>query len=239
MTHEQALERVRKLLALAESDNPHEAALAMGRAQALMESHRISMAALDDSPDDEPIQLWDDPLDSRVRATWKKRLGMTLCTANGCAIYNSSGALVITGRASNVQTVRYLYRYCVRAIDRLTRSNGAGNGRTWMNNYRLGCVDAIAKAIRAEREAEQSRMRQTVSNDESALIRVDAAIARVAAEYREADQYMHSKVQLGRGGSSSARYDGSARAAGRSDGAGIYSGGSRGAVGPGVRRIGA
>lgn len=40
------LERVRKLLALGQSSNPHEAAAAMGHAQKLMREHGISDADL-------------------------------------------------------------------------------------------------------------------------------------------------------------------------------------------------
>lgn len=40
------LDRVQKLLALAESDNEHEAALALGKAQALMAEHNITLGRL-------------------------------------------------------------------------------------------------------------------------------------------------------------------------------------------------
>lgn len=239
MTHDEALKRVRKLLALAQSDNEYEAALALGRANALMERHRIEAAALDDSPEaDEPVEVWDDPLDEKARATWKWRLAHNLAKANGCALYVNKGAIIITGRASNVKTVRYLYRYCIRSIDSLARVKGKGNGRTWMNNYRIGCVEAIGAAIKAERDAERAKLREATAGDSMALVRIDNAIARVDSEVKSADHFMRSKIRLVSGRGSSFRHDGSGRAAGRSDGAGIYGSGSRGAVGAGTRRIG-
>jgi len=240
MTHDEALQRVKKLLALSQSDNEHEAALAMGRAQALMERFKIETATLDepDTPD-EPIEVWDDPLDNESRSTWKGRLGITLSRANGCTTYKSGRSQIITGRASNVQTVRYLYRYCVRSIDSLALANGRGNGRTWINNYRLGCVQAIGDAIRDEREATRSEMREAVAGDSMALIRVDNAITNIINEEKDSDRHMRAKVKLVSSRGSSSRYNSSARSAGRSDGAGIYGSGSMGSIGAGSRRIGA
>lgn len=41
MNHNKALEKIKKLLRLAASDNPHEAAAAMRQARALMEKYRL------------------------------------------------------------------------------------------------------------------------------------------------------------------------------------------------------
>ena len=46
MTREQAIDRAKKLMSLGNSDNPHEAALAVSRAQELLSRHAIEMADL-------------------------------------------------------------------------------------------------------------------------------------------------------------------------------------------------
>lgn len=46
MTNEEALERVKKLLQLAKSDNVHEAAAALALAQKVIDRHKIDAAAL-------------------------------------------------------------------------------------------------------------------------------------------------------------------------------------------------
>lgn len=47
MSDDKLMDRVRKLLALAQSSNPHEAAAAMAKAKALMDEHRLTMTDLE------------------------------------------------------------------------------------------------------------------------------------------------------------------------------------------------
>ena len=53
--NEKLLEKLKKLLALAKSDNPHEAALALQRAQKLMQAYNITQADLALSDIDESV----------------------------------------------------------------------------------------------------------------------------------------------------------------------------------------
>lgn len=48
MNYNEALDKVRKLLRLSESSNPHEAALAASRAQEIMERFKIERLSMDD-----------------------------------------------------------------------------------------------------------------------------------------------------------------------------------------------
>ncbi len=50
MTREEAIEKARKLMALGDSENEHESALAMARAQALLERFEIELADLQAEP---------------------------------------------------------------------------------------------------------------------------------------------------------------------------------------------
>jgi hypothetical protein len=236
------LRKIRALLKLGESDNPHEAASAVAMAARLMEKHAITSAALEfEKPEAEPaeeVQNFNEPFGGR--STWHYRLAVVLAKGNGCFIYGSGGALKITGRPSGAETVRYLFAYCTSEIDRITRANTRGEGRTYSNNYRLGMVDTIGKAIKAEREAVRGEMRREAhtSGGDSALVVVDNAIAVIDEQEKEADRYAHKSLRLSSGGSSSYRGNASARGAGQAAGAGVYPGGAGGRVGSGARQLG-
>ena len=93
MTQIEIIERVRKLLALADSDNVHEAANDAAQAQKLMAKHAIESVMLDIHADetgdeDEPIES--DTLiamDGGRIATWKLNLTRHVTNANGCRYY--------------------------------------------------------------------------------------------------------------------------------------------------------
>ena len=239
-TRDEALAQVRKLLALAQSDNEHEAAAAMARAQTIMDRHKIEAAMIDATPDDEPaeeIDNWEDPID-KGGAAWRSRLAQVLGRSNGCQVYKSGSPLYIIGKASSVQTVRYLLDYCAREIDRLAACK-RGNGRTWLNNYRHGCVDAVSLALDNEAAALRANMRAEAESAGTALARIDNALAVVQRDYQEAARWGRLHLGLRNRSGSRSRGNASARAAGRSDGSGIYpGGGQRPGIGAGQRRIG-
>lgn len=237
VNREQAMEKVRKLLALAESENENEAAAAMGRAQAIMAKFQIETASLEIEPEESegPIETWDDPLDVSS-ATWRRHLARVLCDANGCFVFRSGKETRITGRAGAVSTVRYLFDFCCREIDRLAREHG-GNGRTWLNNYRLGCVDAVRAAVKEAKDRARSEAYEAAGGG-SELVVVDRALARIDEEAKAVEDYVRSRVQLSAASGSSYQRNASARAQGARDGRNIYSGGSRKSVGGGRRAIG-
>ena len=139
---EAAIDKIRKLQALGQSDNPHEAALAMAHAQRLMLKYQISEAMIAqeggvDGVEHEEITNTHAPLwRERRNATWFDRLAVALCEAHGCKAYgdreyaiNGNGRSVRThsllrviGRASDVNVVRYLLQYCRAEVERLERA---------------------------------------------------------------------------------------------------------------------
>ena len=238
MNKSEAIERAKKLLQLGQSDNEYESALAIGQATALMEEYKITEACMVEKSDsEEEMASWDDPLAQSGRR-WQRDLARVLTTHNGCSywIRPGKGATIhIVGRASNVQTVRYLFQFCVKEIDRLAERR-MGNGRTWINNYRIGCVEAIDAAIKEESEALHDRMRG--ANTGSELMVINNAITIVAAEHEEAKTFGRRKLGLRTGRAQGSTYNSNARATGRKDGASIYQGGSGSKrVGGGVRRL--
>jgi hypothetical protein len=162
------LDRVAKLLRLATSSNVHEAAQAMGRAQELIERHRLE-DALRDLADDPIVDDRDDPLDaSRRLRDWKIALAAVLAGANAVSAYvldrgrgkAGSKCIILVGRRADLDAVRALYQWYVPRIEALTLRHappGPSVARDWARGFRFGAVDALAEALQtvnAELQAE-------------------------------------------------------------------------------------
>ncbi len=255
MTNEDKIvDRVRKLLELANSDNVHEAGSAAKQAQILMSKHNISEAMVSVEADaDEQEDLEVDMLHQhggRQLPSWKGRLGVVMCEVNQCHCYRTEGRdgmeLRIIGRPSDAATVRYLFSYVVREIERLTQQesdNRGGAGRTWLNNFRLGAMQEVNNRLReADKEARAAMKQDADAQDDlgtgTALVVVNSAIAKLEERRKEAVVYGKKKLGLVATSGSRSRYDSGARAAGKRAGASIdlNSGGGRAGLGRGNRK---
>jgi hypothetical protein len=226
MSHDEALEKVRKLLRLAESPNVHEAVLAAGRAQEIMERFKIeslSVESKDSQLPEEPIRDFDiDPLDANY-ATWKSRLAVALARENQCKVYSGQHAygkrnVSLIGRATDVSTVRYLYAYLIREINRLSDRDCAGCGRTYYNNFRLGAVQEISDRLQQQRKATREKMRVEASlnaDNSRALIVLDSALAKLDKRRDDVELWTKTHLSLRCGSGSRITFNGSARDAGR------------------------
>jgi hypothetical protein len=74
--------------------------------------------------------------------------------------------LQIAGRPSDVTNVRYLFAWLTAEIDRLARKSG--QGRAWLNSFRLGAALGAVKAMEAARQQVRAESTST------ALARVDS-----------------------------------------------------------------
>jgi hypothetical protein len=239
------VDRVRKLLALGESDNANESAAAMAAAQRLMTQHSIESAMLEEPEEvetpEEPITIFDafdDALDNstRTKVTWKTRLSVALARHNACKVYLKGGAIHLVGRPTDVATIRYFYKYCVREVERLTKAQGRGHGRTWYNNYRLGVVETIGEKLRAMKKDLLGEMREKANRSGgTALVLVNNAIAKHEERTKQVTLHVKQNMKLRAGRTSYSRYDGNARQKGRRDGRSINLNGGKG-LGSGTRR---
>jgi hypothetical protein len=242
MEHSEVVAKIVKLLRLASSDNPHEAALAASRAQELMDRHKVESWMLDGKGEPEEdianFSSRDDALNpgEKKTATWKWRLALALAKANAVELYVKGGPIFMVGRPSDVQTVRYLFAYCANAIEALVTKQGKGHGRTWYNNYRLGCVDAIRESLKKERERLRGEMRreaQAAHVTGAALVRVNTALAKLDERVAETRGWVKANMKLRKSYSAGSRHDPNARELGQRDGATINMG--RAAIGSGPR----
>ena len=199
LTPAQALDRARKLLALATSPNVHEAAAAAAQAQALITRHRLESwldAATGAAVDPDPIvDARAEPLDvARRQRPWKVALAGALAEANGCLAYTldtvEGEAIVLAGRARDRAAVAALWAWLLRRVEWLSATHGVNRPRRWHEAFRVGAVDAIAERLRATTAAAHD------ATEGAALAVIDRALE---VEREALERFAEEHLRLGRG----------------------------------------
>jgi Protein of unknown function (DUF2786) len=246
VAREDILRKVKALLAKegAGGTTPEEVAAALALATRLLESEGLTRAALElvnsnSFIEKESAQIFNEPLfgkPEKSKSSWRIRLASVLSRRFGCFCYITGGATFIVGCPSDADTIRYLFAYCEKEIDRITLTNCKGEGKTYSNNFRIGCIDAISESIEAEVKSERMKHQASAVN-ERALMIINNAIAQIDAKHSEAEKFAYAKLRLGKPTSMSYRSDYGAREAGRSAGESIYPSSGSSRVGAGYKRL--
>jgi uncharacterized protein DUF2786 len=175
------IDKIRKLLALSKSANPHEAANAAARAAELMFEHKIEAADLEIAGHGKrPMEAVTEEtlLDGEWRAFWKGTLADGVARSMSCRVYWYGPWMQIIGRKSDVNTVRYLFGFLVLEIERMATEGWtqrsalvAEHGTKWKNAFRWGAVHAIGRRL-----YEQSVAREAMAHTGAlVLVRRDEA----------------------------------------------------------------
>lgn len=174
MAEAKIIDRIRKLLRLALSDNAGEAANALAHAQRLMARHRIERSQLDE-PDPEEIELFmDEPLEHvAIIPPWKQALGGAIAEVNDCLCLVSERrvdgkrVMAIAGRREDFDAVSLMYRWIVGEIERLCREAAhrrgfdarvVGRGRRWMHSFRTGAATEVEDRIYREQADQRAAL---------------------------------------------------------------------------------
>ena len=208
---EKLLDRVRKLLALAESPNVHEAAAAAARAQAIIEEHRLQ-SILDRERAEEALQEGlddgrDQPLEAarRIRK-WKSFLAARLAELNGCVAYTAGARgdqkLLLAGHPDDRAAVLEIWSWLVHRIETLSATHGPGQDRRWHDAFRIGAAETVAAGMAASRAGARAKLGAT------ALVRVEPALARRTEAVRA---YARERLHLRQGRGLRVDADGYAR----------------------------
>jgi len=152
----QVLARVRKLLALANSANPNEAANAAAQAQRLMDEYRLSTGDVSVGVDDPMTSAFIDDAGRKRAPVWRMRLFANVAKANACFPVRVGSRMRLVGRASDVEFACYLFTHLSNEVDRLAAREARGQGRTWANEWRNGCVTTLRERLAADRAATTS-----------------------------------------------------------------------------------
>ena len=155
-------ERIRKLLALADSPNENEAAAAAEKAQALMLRYGIELATIAASGG-ERLAVDEHVVDGKVDP-WRRMLAAAVArSAGGRVVWapdgygRSQGKIFFYGPAGAVGGIVELYRYLeaqlvvISAAATATRRERRVHGRTWRNSFLLGAVGRVGQRLDARR----------------------------------------------------------------------------------------
>jgi hypothetical protein len=193
--------RIRRLLRLAQSSEPHEAANALAHAQRLMHQHRIER--LEVGEDDETIALYsDEPIDSaRDFARWRQALGEAISEANDCLCLLSERRIdghrimVLAGRREDFEVARAMYRWITTTIDEESRewSRREPRGIRWLVSFRTGAAAVVEERLARELQDQRAQLTADPSTSRALARRADAvrewadenANMREAADVRE------------------------------------------------------
>jgi hypothetical protein len=166
------LARIQKLLALAASDNEHEAATAAALAQDMMLRHHIEeheLRARGETVAVEPIGTeividYSRPISgTRLRKSgavpyWHLRLVASLVRAFCCSYYYTPGhSITLVGRPSDRAAVVYLFNFLRVEIERFARdgwmraqSEGRGElprAADWTRAFCVGAADTVSERL--------------------------------------------------------------------------------------------
>jgi hypothetical protein len=145
------IEKVQGLLALSKSSNEHEAALALARAEALLEKYRLDMTEVEMmTGKKEDIIQDDDPIfDTDKITVWEARLSHGIAYLYGCTTIRLGGqSIKIIGRASDILFVRYLITYITIELFRISAPLLYKKRKDYKDSWFLGAVEMIIKRLK-------------------------------------------------------------------------------------------
>lgn len=153
----EVIQQVQKLLALSKSSNEHEAALALARAEALLEKYRLDMTEVEmmGGNKEEIVEDQDPLFDSENLAPWESRLAHGIAYVYGCTTIRLGNKLIrIIGRPSDIMFVRYLVTYITLELFRFAAVLYKKR-QDYKNAYFLGAVDVIIQRLKEAKAATQ------------------------------------------------------------------------------------
>ena len=155
MERENVADLIRKLLALSQSSNENEAALAMSKAQALLIKYNLDMAEIkakgEEAPDDESMLINEDVTFDQY-GTWQRHLVTVLSNRNFCHSIRTveDGAIRILGRKANVRAVVEMYNWLEPQIIRLAVASGCKYSAK--TSYCYGIIETIGSRLTESKE---------------------------------------------------------------------------------------
>lgn len=147
------IEKIKKLLALANSSNEHEAALAAGHAQRLLSQHNLAMADIEAQQHPQAADTVETSV-AKILPKWVRNLSAGVCSAFDCqAIHHPAlGKMTFIGVGADVQIAAYTFAYLNRTVRKLCvrfmkphLNDGLSNRNLELmrQSYYLGAVSTI------------------------------------------------------------------------------------------------
>ena len=189
---ERIMDKIKKLLRLGRSSNPHEAALALQRAMELAQANGIRLASID--PDDEVGGIRHKER-AEARLHYEKRLAIGIIQEFfSVRIIRGWNNLKIVGRASDIQIAEYAYVYVVRAcrlcMASWAKDEASARRRVTINKRRsfiLGFMEGVRKNLH----------KLSIQSSES-IPSMAALIASKTVEAQRRNAYVAERWKLGK-----------------------------------------
>jgi len=157
---QKVIEQVQKLLALSKSSNEHEAALALAKAESLLEKYRLDMTTIEmmGGQKEEIIQD-DEPLfDSPNIEAWESKLANGIANLYGCSSIRVHDTMMkIIGRPSDILFVRYLTTYITLELFRLSAIPLYKKRKSYKDSWFLGAVQVIINRLKLAKQEAQTQ----------------------------------------------------------------------------------
>jgi hypothetical protein len=239
-TRDDLIEKVRKLRALQQSSNLHEAENATRAVERLIQEHQLAEAEIEATAQQEVAEACAEDPDFLVqwrdrKTNWIVNLTFRLARAYQCdgvmthkfdsATRTTMHGVLLTGRPSDVAIVRAQLAYLVVEIRRLCELDGL-KGKAARTSFCMGAVDGLYLAIReTQREARREATSTALAVIDDRLVKASEVLKRNHPRIRTVST---------RAAISNANAYNSGRRAGES----IHTGSSLGSGGNGPRRLG-
>lgn len=186
MTEKSILELLRRLLALSQSPNEHEAAAAMAKAQELLFKHNLTMAAVETYTNgikDKPkiIKDFTDIESGKNDGDWKAILVATIARNNFCEVIRIRGFKgdqgVIIGQQMNTEVVKELYLWVAEQLEReaikaISNYRGPDRLPTFKRAFFKGAISVIGGRLRAQWE----KLRRETETSTALVVRNEAML---------------------------------------------------------------
>lgn len=156
------ISKIKKLLALGESSNEHEAKLAMLKAQELLAKHKISLKEIEDYQDINVIEGKTNI--TFTKAKWKGQLAKVIADNFGC--YNffrtkGTNTIMFMGKDDDVTVCKIVLEYaidCINSVVKRLRYQYRRNGystRGLEGDYALGFIEGLECAFEKQKQENQ------------------------------------------------------------------------------------
>lgn len=157
---EKLIDKVRKLLALSESDNENEAKLAMLKAQEIMVAHNIAHS---DLKINESKDVNEEVFGEKTKKKWRYKLASIVAENFKCEVfYRGDGRrgnrVVFVGFQDDIDVTKVVYESAVNVIEKnqnrvykLARKNGY-ESKGIKNSYAKGFLFGLMNAFESQKE---------------------------------------------------------------------------------------
>jgi hypothetical protein len=142
--------KIRKLLALGQSPNEHEAAIAMSKAAELMMRYNLEQTDLG-----EQSSMTDGDLLDNDERRFHRPIASAIAATCGCVCYYTTRELAafrFIGKPMNVETATAMYRFVIEQLDGIYKSHlPKGMSKTeraqWRREFRVGIARGVVHRI--------------------------------------------------------------------------------------------